>query len=560
MIENNLDCLNFEKYNRLLGRLLPQAAGLIVFNSQGKPAWQSPSINTNTVGSIQQRLRHRGGISQGLAKTVIEREGKNDIEVHHRLLLTDTDITIGLLAVVIEKNTHSVSIRNQSGSTELILETLAMIGQLLCEDFQLNAELSTMALELGDRYEELNLVYSAADQVNNYAESHQAMQRLTDRLVDHLNVGVSCILLDKQKKIFISHGDQFAEDDIKYLVETLKIELLPWVKKNNKTVLINDLGDDIRAEACPGIFFKIICHPLLDAQGKVAGLIICINQHDKVNFNNSDRNLVEVIGRKASKIMLATYDKLTGLLNRSSFEYVIQQKTKADNYSARPQTLLLVKINLLHIVNELHGLKAGDDLIKFIARLLQGEIREGDIFSRFDGDIFGIVLDPCPVMNGQIIAQKILTKVEDINYRINKEIFAISLNIGLAPLEQGENGEEVAMNAELALDIARGKGRNTFELYDSNNLETRARQIQMRMLFRIQEAVRKNRFELYCQGIFSLSPKEDMPHHYEILIRLRDEEGGIISPDDFIPSAEKYKLMPIIDRWVALFVSDWCMC
>lgn len=529
---------------------MPQASGMIVFNSQGNPVWQSPSINADTVNKIQQRLRHQGCISQELAKTVIKREGKCDIEVHHRLLLTDTDIAIGLLAVVMENKFQSASFRSKADSTEFILETLAMVGQLLCEDFQLNAELSTMALELGDRYEELNLVYSAADQVSNYAESHQAMQRLTDRLVEHLNVGLSCIILDKQKKTFISQGNQFAEEDIKYLVETIKTELLPWVKEKNKTVLINDLGDDIRAEACPAIFFKIICHPLLDARGNVAGLIICVNQHDKVNFTNSDRNLVEVIGRKASKIMLATYDKLTGLLNRSSFEYVIQQKSLFDNYSEQQQTLLLVKINLLHIINELHGLQAGDELIKYVAKLLQGEIREGDIFARFDGDIFGVVLDPCPATNGQIIAQKILTRIEQDNYHIDEEKIAISLNIGLAPLDQGKNGDEVVMNAEMALDMAKTKGRNTFELYDSNNLETQTRQNQMRMLFRIQEAVRKNRFELYGQGIFSLNSKKGLPQHYEILIRLMDEDGGLISPNDFIPAAEKYKLMPIIDRWV----------
>jgi len=185
-----------------------------------------------------------------------------------------------------------------------------------------------------------------------------------------------------------------------------------------------------------------------------------------------------------------------------------------------------------------------------VAKILQGEIRDGDIFARFGGDIFGVVLDPCPIENAQKIARNILTRLEETVYRVKDDTVSISLNIGLAPLAPGRTGDEIIMNAEMALDLAKAKGRNTLELFDSSNLETRTRQNQMRMLFRIQEAVRKNRFELYSQGVFSLSSNIDTPDHYEILIRLIDENGGIIFPNDFIPAAEKYKLMPIIDRWV----------
>jgi len=548
LTDQSLKSLNFEKYSQLLVKLLPQATGWVAVDSSGALVWHSQGLAADTVTCIQMQLRQQGCINKIQGKLASSDNIPGTSDVHFRVLRNDTDEVLGLLVLMVGLTHHESSSLGQVKSLEQILETLTTITHLIEEEFKLCEELDSMALELGERYEELNLVYGASDLVSNYAESQEQIQKQVNHLSEHLCAEFAAIVLPDVNKTYVAHNDEFSKNEVKYLIDMTKSQLVPRMAERSKTLVVNDFASKAGDEGFLGIFYKMICYPVRGVNNNVKGVLVCFRQHDQANFSNSDRSLVEVIGHKVSKIMLATYDKLTGMLNRSSFEYIITHNVSSMVLLRSPHTLVLIKINMLHMINEMHGIEAGNEVIVNVAKLLQRVIREDDIISRYDGDRFGLVLSSCATESALKIADKIHSEMSDAKLYSAQKNTPVSLSIGLTSMESGRDSSEVLMNAELALDLARKKGRAAVEVFDIDSNETRSSQHQSRMVYHIQKALSEGHFQLYCQGIYPVG--KTVPHHYEILLRLKGEDGSMIPPNDFIPAAEQYKLMPLIDRWV----------
>lgn len=277
--------------------------------------------------------------------------------------------------------------------------------------------------------------------------------------------------------------------------------------------------------------------PIHDDEQNVHGTVLAFRDVTK------QRNLAEKLAHQAA------HDGLTGLLNRKEFESRLE-KTLKSAHKNNVHTLLYLDLDQFKVVNDTCGHSAGDQLLVQIAALLQSKLRSRDTLARLGGDEFGIILEHCSQADAIQIAKTLRETVQDFRYQWQNKHFTIGVSIGLFPISQsGESLSKVLSEADSACYLAKESGRNCIHVYlpDDRGLVKRKREMQW--FPRIQKAIREERLCLYFQPIMA-THKDKWDKHGEILLRLRNEQGELVSPGAFLPSAERYNQMLIIDRWV----------
>ena len=247
----------------------------------------------------------------------------------------------------------------------------------------------------------------------------------------------------------------------------------------------------------------------------------------------------------------ASHDSLTDLANRREFETRLKQALDRFQPGDTPHALIFLDLDQFKIVNDTCGHLAGDQLLRDIAGILTRETRPGDVLARLGGDEFGLLLPHCEIRQAELIAERVRAAIETAGFLWEKRRFAVTASIGCACIaECGVSVEEALRQADIACYGAKEKGRNRVQAYGANDTELLARVDEMTWVHRIQEALDKERFCLYAQEIMPLRKELGTGRHFELLLRLKDQSGRIIGPAEFIPPAERYGLMPLIDRWV----------
>lgn len=282
---------------------------------------------------------------------------------------------------------------------------------------------------------------------------------------------------------------------------------------------------------------NLVGTPIL-IDGQVSGAVMVL--HDMTR----ERQFV------ASLSWQASHDALTGLLNRREFEYRVSQLLERLQHEQRRHALMFLDLDQFKVVNDTSGHAAGDELLRQVCTELQAHLREGDTLARLGGDEFGVILENCPADAAERIAEALRRSVEALRFVWNGRPFAISVSVGLVQVSEGHSTLEALLRtADMACYSAKEKGRNRVHAYQPDDRELSQRVGEMTWVQRIHTALQENHFCLYAQRILALGADPD-DLHLEILLRLRDEGGELIVPGSFIPAAERYGLMHMIDRWV----------
>ena len=203
------------------------------------------------------------------------------------------------------------------------------------------------------------------------------------------------------------------------------------------------------------------------------------------------------------------------------------------------------------MVNDTCGHGAGDLLLQRIAKLLQVHIRGTDVLARLGGDEFAALLNHCPLDQALRVANDIREEIEDLRFVWADRSFTVGVSIGLVPITaHSGTAADVHSAADVACYAAKEKGRNRVHVYRADDAELDLRKGEMEWVSRISQGLEDNRFLLYAQDIVALRPGLSHGQRIELLLRLRDERGTVVSSETFLPAAERYNLMPSIDRWV----------
>ncbi len=247
----------------------------------------------------------------------------------------------------------------------------------------------------------------------------------------------------------------------------------------------------------------------------------------------------------------ATHDALTGLVNRQEFERRLERVLAEIRGDGAEYALLYLDLDQFKVVNDTCGHTAGDQLLRQVAVRLQERLRARDTLARLGGDEFGVLLEHCPLDQALRIATELRDAVQDYRFVWEGKPFSVGASIGLVPLSATRESVAAALSAaDSACYAAKEQGRNRVHLYQPDDALLARQRTQMQWVSRLTHALDAGRFCLYRQAIAPLSANGQGRPHYEVLLRLLEEDGRMIEPMAFLPAAERYNLMPAIDRWV----------
>lgn len=279
--------------------------------------------------------------------------------------------------------------------------------------------------------------------------------------------------------------------------------------------------------------------PIRNRKGEVIGAVLVF--HDITE----ERRLTRQVAHDAM------HDSLTGLVNRREFEKRLGRALNNAKERNLSHVLCYLDLDQFKIVNDTAGHVAGDELLKQLARLLGGLFRQRDTFARLGGDEFGLLLENCALEQAQVICAQILAKTRDFSFVWDGNNFQVSVSIGITPITaEKESVNQLLSQADIACYAAKDLGRNRYNVYQSEDSETAQRHGEIIQAARMKDAVTNDQFILYCQPIAKLALGSVGFSSYEVLLRMQNDEQKLSLPSAFIPSAERFGLMPAIDRWV----------
>lgn len=262
------------------------------------------------------------------------------------------------------------------------------------------------------------------------------------------------------------------------------------------------------------------------------------------------RDVTEIRALSSQLKYYASHDSLTGLINRRQFEQHLDNALRSVRAGITQQHVVcFLDLDKFKVINDTAGHEAGDEFLKQLSFLLQSLLRRSDILARLGGDEFGILLEDCDIDNALSIAEKIRKEIKSFRFIWSNNLFEVGASIGIATLDHSTaNLNELMRNADTACYISKEEGRNRIHLFDPNDEDILKRQGELQWMQHIKDALVNDNFVLHCQTIMNIN--DSQKKHCEILLRLQNKQGEIVPPMSFIPAAERYEIMPDIDKWV----------
>lgn len=247
----------------------------------------------------------------------------------------------------------------------------------------------------------------------------------------------------------------------------------------------------------------------------------------------------------------ASYDALTGLLNRHEFEKRLEQAVTLATQDGLEHSLCFLDLDRFKIVNDTCGHVAGDELLRQIGGILQSQVRKTDTVARMGGDEFAVLLYRCSISQAQALAQAICESVQDFRFVWQDKVFSVGVSIGMVAITpETPVLHDVLTAADAACYVAKNRGRGRVHLYKIDDHDLTQHRGEMQWVNRLTTALEHNQFSLYAQAIAPIKTSSIVGECYEVLLRLVDDQGNIIPPGAFLPAAERYNLMARLDRWV----------
>ena len=246
----------------------------------------------------------------------------------------------------------------------------------------------------------------------------------------------------------------------------------------------------------------------------------------------------------------ATHDALTGLENRLTFDSKLEKLLYSAQVEEKEHGVMYLDLDQFKIVNDTCGHVAGDELLRQISALLGTYIRSGDTLARLGGDEFGVLLLSCPLEPAKRIANEMRQAISDFRFAWAEQTFSIGVSIGIVMItSESESVEKVLSAADTACYAAKEAGRNNVKVFSADEGATARHRGEMQWVARLQGALADDRFTLYAQSIVPIHSNRS-GGHYEVLVRMVEQDGTTVPPGAFIPAAERFNLMSAIDLWV----------
>ncbi len=285
---------------------------------------------------------------------------------------------------------------------------------------------------------------------------------------------------------------------------------------------------------------EISVSPLRQENGEIEGVVMVL--HDTSELRGLTRQMT----------YQASHDALTGLVNRREFERRLQEALDSAQAGDVMHALAYLDLDRFKSVNDTCGHTAGDNMLREVASLIKDAVRDSDTVGRIGGDEFALLLVGCPLEKARQIADDVVRSVGDYRFVWKDKIFNIGVSVGL--VEIGRDGgalEDILSSADSACYVAKKQGGIHVHVYSAREEANARHRGEIHWLQKLQGALRDDKFELYYQPIVHARAGGLRGPALEVFVRLQPEPGLPSEPPaQFIRAAERYRLMPLVDRWV----------
>ncbi len=246
----------------------------------------------------------------------------------------------------------------------------------------------------------------------------------------------------------------------------------------------------------------------------------------------------------------ATHDALTGLMNRTAFEKKLAALWEENRFNSRSHSLCILDLDRFKIINDTSGHIAGDALLREISRVMQQNVAPTDIVARMGGDEFMLLFVDTPIEESKKRANGLLKSIAELRFPWYGKTYDVTASLGLVEFDCFSPRPEVLISqADVASFTSKNSGRNRVSIYLEEDGTASDNHQEMQVVADLRRAIESDSFELHAQAIVPAGSSAPATY-FEVLLRMRDENGDLVSPALFIPAAERYGLMTMVDRWV----------
>jgi diguanylate cyclase (GGDEF)-like protein len=394
------------------------------------------------------------------------------------------------------------------------------------------------------RAEELEWLFNVTSNLKGAADEGRILEHLVAEATSRLGSALGVLHVPDKRLTVMSNQ---ASEDTAAILEWKRTSehLLNWVNRQRRPLVVRG-GAPAGGSANR---YKVLCVPVMRDAEHIIGLLVFYNPPDAPDYSGRQLFLAKHLGRQIGTLVDAQFDLMTGLYTRSGLDQMYSSQTEATE--AFESSVIYLDVDHMHMANELHGFEVGNELIIRVADLLSAPLLpEGALAARISGDRFVVILRAAPSDDAVSIARSLQAAASNIVVGPTREPFDVSISCGVSALIPMPDGLARAIAAaELACKTAKNHGGNRVELYALEDSSMMRRHADTLAIGQLRSALRAGRMLLYAQRITPLQDPS-LPGGYELLLRLRDIDGSIISPGTFITAAQRYSLLPTIDRWV----------
>jgi diguanylate cyclase (GGDEF)-like protein len=452
---------------------------------------------------------------------------------------------LGVLVAVFSKNAGKSSWFNPSLLKSILLPAIEVIG----ENLRLNNKLSLATAKSEQAEEELNLVYKVDEKIHGTSRSHAGFAQLIGQSGRFLGIAYSVLLLpSKRIRISATHSSWKAVNRKavdKYIIDSLFARL-----EGQHSPAVFDIPAVAGSDNIADQGYQAMLCPLTDSAGNLEGVLAQLSRVDGSKFNHSHLRFMAHIVRKIEYVIEQSFDSMTGLMNRSGFEAQLHESQQALQGKDDAHQLIYFDLDNLQLVNDTFGHDGGDEVIMRFAQMLEEVLPKNAVVTRLTGDDFAILLTHSTVEDALDLTDQVRKSGDKLRYLEGDKSLQVTFSIGIAPFDlKAKDGTEVVTAARFACDAAKDHGRDRVEVYDRGDQSIIRRYDDMHIVSQIQNTLDSDGFDLMAQPIVSLA-NDDNQQRYEILLRMKGSDGNNVPSGTFFSAAERYQMMPQIDRWV----------
>jgi len=450
----------------------------------------------------------------------------------------------GVLISVFSRNAGKSSWFNPSLLTNILLPAVQVIG----ESLGINHQLSRSIARCKEAEEELQLVYKVDEKVHGASRRHAGLAQLIGQSGRFLGIAYSVLLLpSKRIRISATHStwksvNRKALD--KYIIE----QLFPQLDGKGTPMVFEIPAVEGSDQASDQGYQAILC-PLVDGNGNLEGVIAQLCRVNGQPFSDSHIRFMSHIVRKVEYVIEQSFDSMTGLMNRSGFEAQLHESGKALKSKKDAHQIIYFDLDNLQLVNDTFGRSAGDEVLVRFSQILEESLPKNAVATRLTGDDFAILLTHSSLDDALDLANTVRTQGDKMRFLEGDKSLQVTVSIGVAAFDARSGEGDALTAARIACDSAKDHGRDRIEVHDRDDQSIIRRYDDMQLVAQIQQTIDDDGFGLMAQPIASLTGNAPT-RRFEILLRMVDQKGNRIPSMAFISAAERYQLMPQIDRWV----------